>query len=170
MNIGALPRRCRPQLTRICTHGALYSRSAIPLRFNWSLTSSRQYRLPSSGLAKALDMDFENLKPLGYDFAKLRDCRIAVLLSCMHEKLYPGSATPRQLPRSSVCCVPTPTVPMLHPKLVRYDFAMIWDCRVVKPLRCAHGKFHLGSATPLRLPRSLSCCVPSLTARHARSI
>jgi len=34
INIGALPRRCRPQVTRIDMHGALHSRSAIP----WRLT------------------------------------------------------------------------------------------------------------------------------------
>ena len=36
MNIRALPRRWRPQVTRAGTHGALHSRSAIPGRFNRS--------------------------------------------------------------------------------------------------------------------------------------
>ena len=67
LHIGALPRRCRPQVTRIGTNGALHSRSAIPRRFNRGFASSRQFRLPSTELAKALE--FVNVKLLGYDFA-----------------------------------------------------------------------------------------------------
>ena len=37
------------------------------------------------------------------------------------------------------------------------------------PLSCAHEKLYHGSATPRRLPRSLTCCVPSLAARQTRS-
>ena len=40
-DIGALPRRCRPQDTRIGTHGALRFRGAIPRRFNRNSVSSR---------------------------------------------------------------------------------------------------------------------------------
>ena len=69
MKIGALPRRCRPQVTQIGTHSAIHSRSAMHWRFNRSLTSSRYFRLPRTGLAKALDL--ENVKLFGYDFAML---------------------------------------------------------------------------------------------------
>ena len=37
MNIGALPRRCRPQVKRTDMHGALHSRSAIPRRLTRGL-------------------------------------------------------------------------------------------------------------------------------------
>ena len=33
--------RCRPKVTRICKHGVLHSRSAMPRRLTQSLTSSR---------------------------------------------------------------------------------------------------------------------------------
>ena len=56
-------------------------------RFNRSQTSSRQLRLPSTGLAKALD--HENMKTLGFDFAVLWDCRILKRSSCTHSKLHP---------------------------------------------------------------------------------
>ena len=124
-------------------------------------------------------------------------------------------ATPRQLPLSLACCVPSLTAHMLHVKLlgedgfcdavklqdrdmyawqassskrhssaaaskldllrtkshgpyascgtVRYDFAMPLDYRIVIPLSCSHGKLHIGSATPWRLPRSLTRCVPRLS-------
>ena len=58
-----------PTNERIGTHGALHSRSAMPWRFNRCLTSSWQFRLPSTGLAKA--MDPENVMLLGIDFAML---------------------------------------------------------------------------------------------------
>ena len=60
-NIGALPRRCRPQDKRIGTHGALHSRSAIPRQFNRSLASCRYFRSPSTGFDKALDLKNANL-------------------------------------------------------------------------------------------------------------
>ena len=80
-------------------------------------------RLLSTGLAKALDLG--NLELLRYDFAMLRDYRIVIPVSCTHGELHPGSATPRQLPRSSICCVPSITAHVLHVKLLRYDFAML---------------------------------------------
>ena len=39
MNIGALPRRCHPKVTRIGTHGLLHSRSAMPWRLTRDLIS-----------------------------------------------------------------------------------------------------------------------------------
>ena len=39
MNIGALPRRCRPKVTRIGTNGLLHSRSAMPWRQTCDLIS-----------------------------------------------------------------------------------------------------------------------------------
>ena len=98
MDIGALPRRRHSQIKRIGTHSALVSRSAIPWRFNRSLTASRYFRLPSKKLAKALDL--KNTKLFGYDFAKLRDCRILIPLSCTHGKPHHESAALRRLPRS----------------------------------------------------------------------
>ena len=56
MFIGALQRRCRPQVTRTCTRSALHSRRTKPRRFNRILTSSQYFRLPSTRLAKALDL------------------------------------------------------------------------------------------------------------------
>ena len=162
INIGALPRRCRPQVTRIGAHGALHSRSALLWRFNRSLAPSRQFRSPSTGLAEALDLG--NLKPLGYDFLMLWDFRIVNLLSCAHGKLYPGSATPRRLPRSLSGCVASLTAHILHAKLIWYHFAALRDCMIVILLSCTHDKPHPGSATTWRLPRSLTCCIPSLTA------
>ena len=47
--------------------------------------------------------------------------------------------------------------------LLGHDFAMLWDFRLVIPLSCTHDKLHPGSATPRRLPRSSTCCVPSLS-------
>ena len=35
-------------------------------------------------------------------------------------------------------------------------------------LSCTHEKHHLGSATPRRMPRNLTCCIPSITARQTR--
>ena len=67
-------------------HGALHSQSAIPRRFNHSRALSRQFRLPSTGLAKA--MDHENIELIGYDFAMLCDCRPVIPLSCTHDKLH----------------------------------------------------------------------------------
>ena len=40
LNIGALPRRCRPQVTHIDMHGALYSRSAKPRRLTRGLITA----------------------------------------------------------------------------------------------------------------------------------
>ena len=82
--IGSLPRRCRPQVTRTGSHSALHSQSATRRRLNRSLTSSRQFRLPSTGLARALDLG--NAKFLGYDFAVLWDRRVAVSLRCTLDK------------------------------------------------------------------------------------
>ena len=92
-------------------------------------------------------------------------------LSCTHGKLHPGSATPRRLPRSLTCCVESLTAHLLHVKLLRYDFAMLGDYRIVIPLiplSYAHGKLHPLSATPRRLHRSLTCCEPSLTSQQTR--
>ena len=69
MNIGALPRRCRPQFIRIGTAVRLIPQSAIPWRFNRSQALSRLFRLPSTGLTKVLD--HENMELLGYAFEML---------------------------------------------------------------------------------------------------
>ena len=60
MYIGALPRRCCPQVTRIGMRGALHSRSAIPCRLARDLISVVCVR--SSRLAEALYLN--NLKLL----------------------------------------------------------------------------------------------------------
>ena len=69
MNIRALTRRFCPQVKRIGKHTALHSRSAIPWRFNRSKTSTRHFRLPSTGLIEALDLG--NVELFEYDFAVL---------------------------------------------------------------------------------------------------
>ena len=166
--MGALPRRCRPKVKRIGTNGALHSRSAIPRRFNRSLTSPRQFRLPSTGLAEALDL--ENLKLLGYYFAMLRDFGIVIPLSFTHDKLYPGSATPRQLARSLTCCLPCLTAHLLHLKLLLYDYAVLRNFKIATPLSCTNDKHHPGSTTPRWLPRRLTWCVPSHTAPAASHV
>ena len=71
LDIGALQRRCRPQVTRIGIYGALHSRRAIPRWFNRSLTSSRYFRLPSTEPVNAPGL--ENVILLGYNFAVLWD-------------------------------------------------------------------------------------------------
>ena len=81
MDIGALPRRFHPQAKRISKpstgkHSAIHFRSAIPRRLNRNLTSSRYFRLPSTGLAKALGL--ENVQLSGYDFGMLRDSRVVI--------------------------------------------------------------------------------------------
>ena len=56
--------------------------------------------------------------------------------------------TPRRLPRSLTCCVPSLTAHMLHAKLLRemeMDFAMLRSCRAVIPLSFTHEKLHLRS-------------------------
>ena len=45
---------------------------------------------------------------------RLLNYRIAILLSCTHGKLHPGSATPRRLPRSLTRCVPSLTAPAAY--------------------------------------------------------
>ena len=55
MSIGALPRRCRPRATRTGTLSSRHSRSTMPWQLNRSITPSRYFRLPSKGLARALD-------------------------------------------------------------------------------------------------------------------
>ena len=146
---------------------ASFSRRHI-LAFNLSLTSPRQFCLPRTGLAKALGLG--NVKLLGYYFAVLSDYRTAMALGYTHEKLHPGTASPpRRLPRSMTCYVPSLAAHEVHVKLIGYDFAVLLECRIVKPLSCTHDKHHLGSASPRRLPRSLTCCVRSLTACQTRS-
>ena len=78
LNIGALPRRCRPQVTRIDTPSALHSRSSMPWRFlpgldlislfplelEIELTQTHMtqkpmqyFRLPRAGFAKVLALE-----------------------------------------------------------------------------------------------------------------
>ena len=54
-------------------------------------------------------------------------------------------------------------------QLIGYDLAVLCDCRTVVPLSCTHGKHYPGGTTPRRLPRSIACCLPSLTACRTHS-
>ena len=91
MNIGALPRRFRPQVTRIGTT----VRFILKAPYLGGLIGARPY-LGSSAcqaqLARALD--HENRTLLGHDFAMLRDCLLVIALSCTHDKLRPRSHSP----------------------------------------------------------------------------
>ena len=124
--------------------------------------------MPSAGLAKALGVG--NVKMIGFHFAILRDCRIVIPLSCTHDKLYPGSATPRRLSRSLTCCLPCLTAHLLHLKLLLYDYAVLRNFKIATPLSCTNDKHHPGSTTPRWLPRRLIWCVPSHKAPAASHV
>ena len=136
-NIGALPRRCRCHVTCTGTHGALHSRSAMPWRLHRSLTSSRQSRVPKTGCARALDLG--NLQLIGYDLAVLCDCRTVVPLSCTHGKHYPRGTTPRRLPRSIACCLPSLTACRTHSGLEHPSLVIL---PILKPRNAYNPRTH----------------------------
>ena len=129
----ALPRPCCPQVTRIGTHSALHSRSAIPWRFNRSLTSSGYFRLPSTGLAIALDLECLNLWGM-----ILRCCGVA---GPWYLALHSRFAIPWRFNRSLTSFryfrLPSTglarTLDLVNSKLLGYDFAMLLGYRIVIP-------------------------------------
>ena len=124
--------------------------------------------MPSTGPAKALDLEnVELLRNVFYDYVRIKDCDTFELYALKAPSWKRHS--PR-LPRSLTCRVESLTAHVLHVKLLRYDFAVLLDHMVVIPLSSTHGKLYPGSAAPRRLPRSLTCCVPSLTAPAAYQV
>ena len=61
-NIGALPRRCRPHVTRIGTQGALSSRSAMPWRLNRGLAISAAPRFMHRARKSSGPWECENVR------------------------------------------------------------------------------------------------------------
>ena len=76
MNIGALPRRCRPKVTRIGTHGLLHSRSAMPWRLTRdliSVVSRTELTARGSSKPRKLCRTSHNFDALA-NFARLGTC------------------------------------------------------------------------------------------------
>ena len=109
----------------------------------------------------------ELLRNVFYDYVRIKDCDTFELYALKAPSWKRHS--PR-LPRSLTCRVESLTAHVLHVNLLRYDFAVLLDHMVVIPLSSTHGKLYPGSAAPRRLPRSLTCCVPSLKAPAASKV
>ena len=70
-------------------------------------------------------------------------------LSCTHEKLHPGSAAPRRLPRSLACYVPSLTAPR-HTHAMNTPLSLFWQPSKLAMLELLTRIQHLcGSSSPM---------------------